>query len=210
MKSPGHKENILDPEFDEVGIGVIFKENKGYYITQDFILSLMPMEEQEVKKEIQEKINSLRYENSLSPLSFLKEADNYAHTYSLRKAEDRSPPPVPSNFGQTHIVCITSPSLEKAHSVYKDKILDKIYESASIGISFGRNKENSGGSYFITLILFLENKYKSWSNKDLMELIFGTINIIREKKRINRFKLDGSLTARAGQIVKRIRTQRKN
>jgi len=25
MKSPGHKENILDPEFDEVGIGVIFK-----------------------------------------------------------------------------------------------------------------------------------------------------------------------------------------
>ncbi len=93
--------------------------------------------------------------------------------------------------------------------MYKDKILDKIHESASIGISFGRNKENSGGSYFITLILFPENKYKSWSNKDLKELIFGTINKIREKKGINRIKWNGSLTARADQIVKRIRTQKR-
>jgi uncharacterized protein YkwD len=39
MESKGHRENILNPDFDLVGIGVIYKKGRGYYITQDFLQS---------------------------------------------------------------------------------------------------------------------------------------------------------------------------
>lgn len=210
MESPGHRANILDPDFDEVGIGVIFKEGNGYYTTQDFIRSLELKEEEEVKKEIQKKINSLRGENSLPPLLFLKEADKYAYKYSLQKAEDRPPPASPSHFRQSYIIYITSPSLEKLQSIYEDKILDKIYETAGLGISFGRNKKYPGGSYFITLILFPENKYKSWSNKDLKDTVFRAINKIREKKRFAPLIWDEKLMDYAEETLKIIVAQRNN
>ena len=39
MKSPGHRSNILNPAFTEIGIGVACKKKQGYreyYATQDF------------------------------------------------------------------------------------------------------------------------------------------------------------------------------
>lgn len=36
MDSPGHRENILRPEYDEAGMGVVYA-NESYYFTQDFI-----------------------------------------------------------------------------------------------------------------------------------------------------------------------------
>lgn len=210
MESPGHRANILDPDFDEVGIGVVFKENNGYYTTQDFIRSLELKEEEAVKREIQKKINGLRRENFLPPLLFLKEADKYAYKYSLQKTEDRSPPALPSHFGQAYTIYITSPSLENLRPIYEDKILDKIYETTGLGVSFGRNKKYPGGCYFITLILFAENKYKSWSKKDLKEVVFGTINKIREKKRFAPLKWDEKLMDYAEETLKIVVAQRNN
>lgn len=210
MESPGHRANILDPDFDEVGIGVIFKENNGYYTTQDFIRSLELKEEEAVKREIQKKINGLRRENFLPPLLFLKEADKYAYKYSLQKTEDRSPPALPSHFGQAYTIYITSPSLENLRPIYEDKILDKIYETVGLGVSFGRNKKYPGGCYFITLILFAENKYKSWSKKDLKEIVFGAINKIREKKRFPPLIWDERLMSHAEETLKIIIAQRNN
>lgn len=40
MNSPGHRANILDPEFTEIGIGIISNENGQLYITQNFIKAI--------------------------------------------------------------------------------------------------------------------------------------------------------------------------
>ena len=37
MNSPGHRANILNPSFTEIGIGIRRKGNGQYYITQMFI-----------------------------------------------------------------------------------------------------------------------------------------------------------------------------
>jgi uncharacterized protein YkwD len=36
MKSPGHRKNILDPEFRHVGIGILTTDKWGMMVTQDF------------------------------------------------------------------------------------------------------------------------------------------------------------------------------
>ena len=210
MKSPGHRENILDPEFDEVGIGIALSEKKVYYVTQDFLLSLVPQDEEQAKKEIQKKINELRKESSLAPLVFLNDADGYASRYSSCKAEGKPAPPLPAYFRGALILYNSSPSLENVYSVYKEKAMDEIYETAGLGVCFIRNEENQGGSYFITLFLFPENKYKKWSKEKLIEIISTSINNIRKQEGLPLFKEDDRLTIQAERIVSGIYNQRGN
>lgn len=202
MDSPGHRANVLDPDFDELGIGVVFKEDNGYYITQDFIRALAPKGRIEAEAEVEENINRIRRVYSLPAISFLAEANRFAQQCSLNKAEDRSSPPIPSHFGETHLFYIKSPSFEYLYSKYKDKLLDKHYETAGLGIDFSRNEKSPGGAYFITLLLFPESEYKSRSNKDLKEIVFRTINNTRENKGIASLIEDKELSANAEEALK--------
>ncbi len=210
MKSPGHRENILDPEFDELGVGVIFEENEGYYITEDFLLSFVPMEEEEVKKEIQEKINDLRAKSSLPPLSFLAEADDYAKRYARSKAEGKPAPPIPQNFRGMLLIYTSSPFLEDAMKAYKEKVLGKIYESAGFSAHFSRDKKNPGGFYAFALLLFPENKYRSWSQETLKQAIFSNLNKIRETSGLTFFKWDEELAAQADRVAEQLFSPRSN
>lgn len=204
MDSPGHRENILGPSFDQVGIGVVLKKNKGYYITQDFRRSPVLRDEMEVQKEIQRNINNLRRKNFLIPLSFLPDADHYARRCSLNVIEGLRPPPLPSHFSNTQYHFITSPALENIQPIYKDKILDEIYETAGLGVSFGRNTKYPGGSYFITLLLFPENKYRHMSTKDIKLITIQNINELREREGHYSLEEDNQLEAHAERTVKKI------
>ncbi len=208
MGSPDHKANILDPEFDEVGIGVFFKEDKGYYVTQDFIRSLIPKRKEQAGAEVQEHINSMRREYSLPPILFSKEANDFAQQCSLNKTKDRPAPPVPFHFGETHVIFIMSPSFEYLYSRQRDKLLDRNYQTAGLGIDFSRHEENPGGTYFITLLLFPENKYKSRSKKDLRELVLQTINNVRESKGLLLFTKDKRLATNAKKALRMIYAQK--
>ncbi len=202
MDSPGHRANILDPDFDELGSGVVFKEDNGYYVTQDFIMSLKPKGSEEARAEVEKHINSMRRKYSLSPILFLAEANRFAKQYSINKAEDRSPLPIPSHFGETHLFYTRTPSFEYVYSKYKDILLERNYETAGLGIVFSRNEKSPGGAYFITLLLFLESEYKSRSNKDLKEIVFHTINNTRESKGLLPLTEDKRLATSAKKALK--------
>jgi len=202
MDSPGHRANVVDPDFDELGIGVVFKKDKGYYVTQDFIRALAPKGRIEAEAEVEENINRIRRVNSLPAILFLAEANRFAQQCSLNKAKDRSPPPIPSHFGETHLFYTRTPYFEYLYSKYKDKLLDKYYETAGLGIDFSRNEKSPGGAYFITLLLFPESEYKSRSNKDLKEIVFRTINNTRENKGLASLIEDKGLSANAEKALK--------
>ena len=210
MKSPGHRENILDPEFDEVGIGAVRSEKKVYYVTQDFLLPLAPKDEEQAKKQIQKKVNELRKESSLPLLVFQNDADDYALQYSSSKARGELTPLLPARFGGVFILYNSSPSLENVYPVYKEKAMDEIYETAGLGVCFLRNEKNRGGSYFITLLLFPENKYKKWSKEKLIEIIFAGINKIRKQAGLPLSAQDDKLTTQAEGIASGIYAQSGN
>lgn len=208
MASPGHRKNISSPDYDQVGMGVISVEDKGYYITQDFLQSLEPMEEEAAQKALQVFINRLRRKNSISPLVFLKEQAGYAREYSLRKSEGTPPPPVPPYFGINYILHISSPSLYEAQSGLKDEVLEEIHESAVIGVVFRRNTAYPGGAYFITLILLLKHKYESWSDEKLREIVLLSVNNLRQKKGKRELKPNKKLDKEAEELVKTMIAQR--
>jgi uncharacterized protein YkwD len=45
MDSPGHRDNLLNPQFDRIGIGIVsgvFRKFHALYITQNFIGPIQP------------------------------------------------------------------------------------------------------------------------------------------------------------------------
>jgi len=123
MDSPGHRENILTPGFDEVGIAAVFRKGSGYYVTQDFRRAPLGKSEGEVQRDIQYNMNRLRRENNFVPLSFLPEANAYAYRCSLNSEKGSPPPPLPRRFGPTQYHFITSSALEGIEPIYAKYIL---------------------------------------------------------------------------------------
>lgn len=153
MESPGHRKNILDPNFDQAGIGAVVKKNKGYFVTQDFRRAPVRRNIRELKTEIQRDINSLRRKNRFPPLDFFSEANEYALKCSQNMEKDRPPPPMPDQFRAIQYYFIRSPALDGIQSFYRDKVLEMRYLTAGLGITFARNEKYPGGCYFITLLL---------------------------------------------------------
>lgn len=208
MDSPGHRENILTPGFDEVGISAFLRKGSGYYITQDFIRAPLGKGEGEVRKDIQDNMNRLRCENNIVPLLFLPEADAYAYKCSQNSEKGSPPPPLPQRFGSTRYHFITSSSLEDIESIYAKCILDRKYEKAGLGVSYNRNEKFPGGTYFITILLFPESEYKNMSSEDVQKVTFNTVNEVRKRSGLSAFIWDKKLAVFAEKTAKVIFTQK--
>jgi len=205
MSSPEHRENILDPDFDRIGIGIVYKEKK-YYITQDYLQSLKILGIEEAEKAIQNEINGLRLKNALPPLTFSKDACSVAQSFSNKRAKGQPLPDIGNLFGETQIRFITFPSLRAIEGI-SEELTNATYERAGIGVWFGRLKEYPGGTYVITLFLFPESVYKNMNEKDMVSFALESINTKRKDQGLRPLKLDNILCKRASDISDQLKRQ---
>ncbi len=199
MKSKDHKENILMPNFDRVGIGVIYSENSGYYITQDFLRYFEAKTAPDIKKLVQERIEHLRRSRSLPSLIYRDTGDKFALEYSKRKLEKKPPPPFPPEFGETHLIFMVTPSLEETESLIQD-VTNAFYGAAGLGVTFSRNSDYPGGAYFITLVLFPDLKLKNMELDKLRQIVLREINNIRGNANLDELRLDSRISEEATRI----------
>lgn len=205
MASPEHRENILDPDFDRIGIGIVYKEKK-YYITQDYLQSLKILGIAEAEKKIQKEINRLRLKNSLPPLTFSEVANSMAQSFSAKRAKGQSLPNISTVFGETHIRFITSPSPYVTENISRD-LTNTTYRRAGVGIWFGRLEEYPGGTYVITLFLFPGSVYKNMNKKEMVKFALEAINIKRKGHGLRPLKLDNILSQQASNISDQFKRQ---
>lgn len=59
MHSPGHRANILDPQFNSIGIGVV-RVRDGVYVTQDFARRLPEVTVEQAEEQVAISLNRLR------------------------------------------------------------------------------------------------------------------------------------------------------
>jgi uncharacterized protein YkwD len=206
MKSAELKENILDPEFDQVGVGVADREDWGYYITLDFRQSLKILELKDVEQKIKNEINEIRTDNRLSPLLFLDEAGVAARDYSMKKALYQPLPHIADEFGETLIHILITPHPDKIENL-ETKISGVIYGEAGVGIWFGKNAAYPGGAYFITLFLFPKSKYDEALDEDVAKMVLEEINDKRKAKELLPLKLDKRLSREAKKMSELMMSQ---
>jgi uncharacterized protein YkwD len=204
MDSPEHRENILDPAFEEIGIGVVRSQAKKYYITQDFLRPSKVLRNEEAEKRIREEIDRLRRIKSLPALTYRKSADTFARSFSRKKALGRPLMNIGSILGETHIHFVTSPELGIPENIAKE-VSREIYERAGVGVWFGRLDNYPGGAYLITLFLFPVDEYRALKEEDLADIVLGFMNEKRKGKGLKPLKLDNGLSREASHVSSLLR-----
>jgi uncharacterized protein YkwD len=72
MKSPGHRANILSPDFDHVGIGIVSHPDGSIMITQDFRKAMDPLTGKPAARKLFAALNAKRAEAHLPKLRVSK------------------------------------------------------------------------------------------------------------------------------------------
>lgn len=206
MDSPEHRDNILNPNFDTIGISVVYAKDNKYYVTEDFIQSLEVLEEDDVTKLFQNEINKIRKKNALPPLSFQKTANILAQRHAQKKATEQRLLNIANFLGETHVHFITTPRLTIPENVSRE-IASGMYESGGIGAWFGRLPEYPGGTYLITLFLFPISQYKDMSEEDLVKILLRSINAKRNESGLSSLRLDEQTSITAASISRKLKAQ---
>lgn len=232
MDSPEHRDNILKPEFEFVGIGVYLKPNTGYYVTQDFIRPLaidtelsrndkprkttFLLDEQamqahlnQLKKRAKHAFDQIRLSRKLPSFDFIPDADNLADRFSRSKAEARRLPEMPAKFKVLPVLCVfvTATSLENTLPEIQG-IEHAQYHSGGMGLSFGRNGDHPGGAYFFTFLLIKGSRYHSLEPADWKNIWADYVNEERQKSNLKPFTEIPFLSRSAEEISRQAQKHR--
>ena len=200
MESPKHREEILTPAYDQVGIGVASNDKAEYYITQDFRKAISPLDSNSAEQYLRERVNSKRSQNSAAPLFYNESASVEARKFSRLKVDSDVRPNVGNRYGATDVDFIVTYSLDS--ELVTKRSIDEKYGEAGIGVHFSRNAEHPGGAYFITLFLFPRTMFRGLSPVELQEKLLSTVNSFREGRGLGSLHLDSWLSHEASRIAK--------
>ncbi|MBN2207546.1 MAG: hypothetical protein JW742_09090, partial [Candidatus Aminicenantes bacterium] len=196
MDSPAHRSEILRPEYNKVGIGVVRAAGKGYYLTESFLLSAPPVPTVEAEAKLKRRINDLRAAAGLDPLSFTPEANLFARYHSERKAGIGSVPPPVRLLGEIAVDFITAGTLDLGPSELR-AIRSPDFEDAGVGVRFARDLEHPGGAYFITVVLVRRNPFRRLKDDDLKSAFLAALNGPRLEVGLPPLALDSGLSKSA-------------
>lgn len=205
MRSDGHRGNILNPRFDKVSIGVFYRADKGYYITQDFLTSLEAKPEKEFREMLEKQINARRSQRGLLPILFLDKLNSLAHKFSLKRAKGEPLPDLPEQYGEILHLFILTPLLELEEKDM-ERIVDPTTTRAGIGIFFEREEKNPGGTYYISFLLLRKSVFSDMNPDEIRLRLLDEINSYIAEKGDRPVKLDKHLSGEARIIAEKANT----
>jgi len=204
MGSLGHRENVLSPLFDEVGIGIVPGAANTYYVTEDFICALVEKPAAEVRAFILGVLNEARAAAGRPPVVLLEDAGRTAQTIAGEKAAGRPVPHVPGFFGEALVRIASGPDLGMiAGRIRGEDLAD--YGRAGIGIRFGRSPEFPGGAYFVCALLIRDSARAGPDDLERLLAVLKAVNTIRAGKKLSPLELDAGLSDRADEVIARKR-----
>ena len=152
MNTGGHRENILNAGFDELGVGAARAPDGTWYVTQAFIGSVAVRPEAEVRALLLAALDSVRAGRGLPPLLRSDEAHAAARALAQARSRDLPYPEVPEAFGATRVGLYAGPDVgELAASIAGDP--SDGYAAVGVGSVFARTAEHPGGAYFVCVLL---------------------------------------------------------
>jgi uncharacterized protein YkwD len=151
MESPDHRANILNPDFDEVGIGVVPGAATTYFVTEDFIKSVPQRTSEDIRSAVLQGLNAARTAKRLPAIVSVPDADVAAEALASDRAAGLPLTQPPALAGQTRTRILAGPDLDKLVSAIEEDDRDP---SGAIGVGalFGRSDEYPGGAYFVCAI----------------------------------------------------------
>jgi uncharacterized protein YkwD len=148
MRSPHHRENLLDPAFNVAGFGIIHSGNM-LFVTQDFGHSLPSYSDDQAQNDIADAVAKVRTKARLAPLKKVQTDAVQTAACAMSKADALT-----HQFSAgRYIVRYTSNSPAQLPNGSEKAIDDPAATSFSVGICFGRTTTYPTGIYWIVLVI---------------------------------------------------------
>jgi uncharacterized protein YkwD len=148
MRSPPHRENLLNPEFNVAGFGVIHSGDM-LFVTQDFGHSLPSYSGDQAQNDIADAVAKVRAQARLAPLKNLQMAAAQTAACAMSKADALT-----HQFSAgRYILRYTSNSPGQLPNGSEKAINDPAATSFSVGVCYGRTTTYPTGIYWVVLVI---------------------------------------------------------
>jgi hypothetical protein len=152
MDSPAHRENMLNPAFDAVGIGVASRNGETYLVTMDFIKSVARKSGTEVRTMTHGALNDARAKARLAPVVLVDAVNRMADQLAQAKAGGGEVPEVPLIGKRSTALFVTGVDLDGLIASVRD--LDvRGFGQGGVGSVFSRSRQYPDGAYVVCIIL---------------------------------------------------------
>ncbi len=154
MDSPPHRENILDPRFTLVGIGVVKGDDGVYWATQDFAHGETQRTDDQAEDQAAESLLLLRKRSGLPAMKRLTKSELHDLACSMGQSGHLSPKQVLAQPGVRYAITYNNsdpadlPS--SAHTLAGNKQLAEY----AVGACFAQGKGNPGGTYYVVMAFY--------------------------------------------------------
>jgi uncharacterized protein YkwD len=155
MASPGHRENILNPNYTVVGIGVAQNEDGLYYATQDFAHALPQRSAEQAEDMVADRFDELRKKAGHGPLPRVKNTS--LHDIACEMANSgKLDPRAPSRFpGVRASVVFNNSRPDELPKSAQDIAHQNRFEKFAVGACFTTDRpDNPGGTYYVVMAFY--------------------------------------------------------
>jgi hypothetical protein len=152
MSSPGHRENLINGRFRQLGIGIALSGDQ-YYVTQEFAALFAPVAPAEMEQEM-EKDLAARLGRQMEPPRPAAEMKENCRRLASLFLKDRSPQKLADSMGVSTVHNVSFVEREDGFSRMLAAIKGSRPLYWALGATFGRSEKSPGGMYALTLSVF--------------------------------------------------------
>lgn len=150
MSSPPHRDNLLNPNFNVAGIGVVRKGTQ-LYVAQDFGDSIAAVTVQKAEELVEESVEQLRSQAHMPRLARMSSRSTEASACAMAQADSLSAAVPPSG---AYTLRYTSMQPEKLPSNISKVIAQRGLKTYSAGTCYARTQKYPNGAYWVVLIFY--------------------------------------------------------
>jgi hypothetical protein len=153
MNSPGHRKNILNPEFNAIGIGVI-RAGENIWVTQDFAREYEPQTPQEGRNQVIAAFQKARRAVKLQPVGLKDEPrlQNFACRMANNGELDTNTPL--GLTGGRSATSYTESDLSRLASTAMKLATDPSVQRISVAVCFARSPKYESGMNWVTIVAY--------------------------------------------------------
>jgi uncharacterized protein YkwD len=151
MASDGHRQNILNPSYNVVGIAVVWAACQ-MYVVQDFARRLPSYEAGQAEDLIAAKVSALRNQTQLPQLNRVKSSDPGGAACSANQATFTQPAPHLSNA--RYVLSYSNSEPEALPTSASQLIGNGQTRDFSVAACYARTDQHPNGAYFVTMMFY--------------------------------------------------------
>jgi uncharacterized protein YkwD len=154
MRSPGHRANILDPDYNAVGIGVV-RRGDYLYVAQNFAYRLPVYTEVEAEHLLLEQVNQIRSAAGLQPLEVEDSSEVFERACTMAAEQSLRTRDVLRDLRTaSHVVTFIASDLTKPPSTLRELSRSRVYRRIAVGPCFAKSEKYPAGAWWVIVALY--------------------------------------------------------